>query len=299
MARRRTWTDEDLIAAIDGASSISEVVRQLRLSHGGAAFVTVRARIEQLGLEPPSRKRARRDPQPTAASRERTDRGRRRWSDHELRAAVAGSSSLRQVFLALGLAVGGSQWAVVRARIKHLDCDTSHWDHPLDPPRAITHAGAVEVLMAADLPRLLSRCRSRAELLRSVGLTPSATTYRALRRVLEVSDIRGDVPALQRPPGRRRRSLEEILVRDSDWTNTARLRERLIEEGLREARCEACGLDRWRGEPAPLQLDHIDGDRRNNLIDNLRILCANCHALTATWCSRNRGHDGQGEEATR
>ena len=299
MARRRTWTDEDLIAALDGAASMTEVVRQLRLSHGGAAFVTVRARIEQLGLEPPARERARRDPQPTATSGVRTDRGRRRWSDHDLRTAVAESSSLRQVFLALRLAVGGSQWAVIRARIKHLACDTSHWDHPLDPPPATTHAGAVEALMAADLSRLLTRCRSRAELLRFVGLTPSVTTYRALRQVLDVSEIPGDAPALQRPPGRRRRPLEEILVRDSDWTNTARLRERLIEEGLREAHCEACGLNRWCGAPAPLQLDHIDGDRRNNLIDNLRILCANCHALTATWCSRNRGHDGQGDEATR
>ena len=39
----------------------------------------------------------------------------------------------------------------------------------------------------------------------------------------------------------------------------------------------------------PLQLDHVNGDRRDNRLENLRILCPNCHALTDTWCGRNIG----------
>lgn len=63
----------------------------------------------------------------------------------------------------------------------------------------------------------------------------------------------------------------------------ARLRERLIAAGLKDEQCEGCGLTEWLGQPAPLQLDHVDGDHLNNQLVNLKILCANCHVLTETW----------------
>jgi len=67
----------------------------------------------------------------------------------------------------------------------------------------------------------------------------------------------------------------------------AQLRERLIASGLKAARCEECGITEWRGLPAPLQVDHADGDRLNNELANLRILCANCHTQTETWGFKN------------
>jgi 5-methylcytosine-specific restriction endonuclease McrA len=299
VARPRRWTDEDLIAALDGARSIAEVVRRLRLAHGGAAFVTVRTRMEQLGLalqaDGRSSEAASASPDQGSSRREN-----RRWSDRDLREAVADSRSLHQVFERLDLTVGGSQWEILRARIVALGCDTRHWKHPLHPAhRGPSYATALETLLDADLAALVVRCASRAEVLRAVGLEPSVTTYRALREALSRVETPADARALHRPRGRPRRPLEEILVAGSDWTNTSRLRDRLIDEGVRDARCAICGLQRWRDGPAPLQLDHIDGDRRNNQLTNLRILCANCHAQTSTWCSRNRGRSGRSRGTTR
>lgn len=63
---------------------------------------------------------------------------------------------------------------------------------------------------------------------------------------------------------------------------------RLFEEGLKEKKCEICSITEWMGQPAPLELDHIDGEHYNNEFENLRILCPNCHALTPTNSGKNR-----------
>lgn len=58
----------------------------------------------------------------------------------------------------------------------------------------------------------------------------------------------------------------------------AALRRLLIREGIKEYRCEGCGNTEWRGKPIPLELHHIDGNRYNNNIDNLMVLCPTCHS---------------------
>lgn len=91
--------------------------------------------------------------------------------------------------------------------------------------------------------------------------------------------------------------LEDILVVNSTYLNTSSLKRRLLKEGLLEPICSApyCpvpnpSVNPFTGEETPLKLslDHIDGDRTNNLIDNLRLLCYHCHGETDTWCSKNK-----------
>lgn len=64
---------------------------------------------------------------------------------------------------------------------------------------------------------------------------------------------------------------------------------RLFEAGLKERRCERCGLSEWRGRPLALELHHVNGDGLDNTLENLLLLCPNCHSQTDTWGGRNRG----------
>jgi Zn finger protein HypA/HybF involved in hydrogenase expression len=80
--------------------------------------------------------------------------------------------------------------------------------------------------------------------------------------------------------------LSKILVKNYNYSSN-KLRKRLISEGLKEHKCECCGLSEWLGELIPLELDHIDGDHYNNILKNLKILCPNCHAKTPTYRGRN------------
>ena len=66
-----------------------------------------------------------------------------------------------------------------------------------------------------------------------------------------------------------------------------KLKIRLINEGYLEPRCNMCGISRWLDGEVPLQLDHKDGNKDNNNLKNLRLLCPNCHALTPQYRLKN------------
>lgn len=84
-------------------------------------------------------------------------------------------------------------------------------------------------------------------------------------------------------------SLEEILVKDSKYKNLNKLKERLIKEGIKEYKCEnpECNISEWHGKPISLQLHHVNGIHTDNRIENLVLLCPNCHSQTENYAGRN------------
>jgi hypothetical protein len=65
------------------------------------------------------------------------------------------------------------------------------------------------------------------------------------------------------------------------------LRKHIIQQ--RGERCERCCLSKWQGSPIPVDLHHIDGNNENNAVENLSLLCKNCHALTDNYGVKNIG----------
>ena len=81
---------------------------------------------------------------------------------------------------------------------------------------------------------------------------------------------------------------EEILEGKHPQYQTYKLRNRLIEESILGYECSACGINDHMGIPISLELDHINGDRRDHRLENLRLLCPNCHSQTPTYRSKKR-----------
>lgn len=65
------------------------------------------------------------------------------------------------------------------------------------------------------------------------------------------------------------------------------LLESLVQCGYKEYKCECCGINEWNGQPISLQLHHINGNSRDNSLENLQILCPNCHSQTDNYGSKN------------
>jgi 5-methylcytosine-specific restriction endonuclease McrA len=79
--------------------------------------------------------------------------------------------------------------------------------------------------------------------------------------------------------------LEKILIQKSEYSSGLRIR--LFKENILQNKCSICGLDNtWMNKPITLQLDHINGDKKDNRIENLRILCPNCHSQTINYAGR-------------
>jgi DNA-binding CsgD family transcriptional regulator len=80
--------------------------------------------------------------------------------------------------------------------------------------------------------------------------------------------------------------MEQLLVVGMKGTNRTHLKNRLINEGLKENRCEICGIAEWLGKPLSIELHHVNGNGTDNRLENLQLLCGNCHSQTDNWGGR-------------
>lgn len=84
-----------------------------------------------------------------------------------------------------------------------------------------------------------------------------------------------------------RRNTALYYINNDITINSYKLKNKLIQDGIKQHKCECCNSEEWMGNKIPIELHHIDGNRFNNRLSNLQILCPNCHALTSNYSGRN------------
>lgn len=89
-------------------------------------------------------------------------------------------------------------------------------------------------------------------------------------------------------PSNQKIPLQDILNGQYPEYQTGKLRVRLIKESLKALRCEICNLTEWLGKEITIELHHIDGDSRNHTLDNLQMVCPNCHSQTDNFRGKSR-----------
>ena len=114
----------------------------------------------------------------------------------------------------------------------------------------------------------------------NLGLTTVTLWRRAKKLGIKWSEIKRK--------GVKKIELQDILEGKHPEYQTFKLKLRLINENIKENKCEICEITEWQGNPIAMQLDHIDGNSHNHLLNNLRIICPNCHSQTETYCGKNK-----------
>ncbi|MBL1118879.1 HNH endonuclease [Streptomyces sp. 110] len=207
------------------------------------------------------------------------------YTRDRLAEVAAASTTLSEALAKLGVAPESATRRYVHGRMKRMDIDTSHfereggrWTREILEPAVAASTSVYDVLRYLGIELVGGHHTNISRRIKAYGIDTSH--FVPQRRTDAMKD------------NRRRRSPEELLVEmapaHARRVPSERLKRAMLTLGVSE-RCVLCGTGpRWRGGRLPLEVDHIDGDWRNNRPTNLRLLCPNCHSATDSYRGRGK-----------
>ena len=145
-----------------------------------------------------------------------------------------------------------------------------------------------------QLRELVKKNHSIGGVLKDLGMAPDGSNYKSFKAKIKKWNIdnshftgRGHLKG-KTHTYTAKIPLEKILIENSLYQATSRLSKRLVKEKILEYKCSECDINTWKNKDLSLHLDHINGINTDNRIENLRLLCPNCHSQTETYCGKNK-----------
>jgi len=202
-------------------------------------------------------------------------------SDTEFIAAVQSSRNIREALLKLKQSPKGGSYLNFRERCKTLSIDLTHF---------VSDKQIRQGISDEEIFVICQKLNCRNDVLNHFLLSPTNNTN-SFWLMSKISNLEISTNHWSTNPYIRRVSEKPIIKKTSDLTvingtsGSHRLKLRLIKEGYFENRCYTpdCIKNEWHGKPLSLHLEHINGDHCDNRLENLTLLCPNCHSQTATY----------------
>ncbi|GAA3054685.1 HNH endonuclease signature motif containing protein [Streptomyces glomeratus] len=213
------------------------------------------------------------------------------YTKERLEEAARGARTLSEALVLLGVDPRSPKRHYIRERMRKFGVNTSHferegvkWTRDVLEPVVAASTSINEVVRRLGLDSVGGHQTNIARRIKAHGIDTSHFTS-----VVRTERMRYN---------QRRRTADEILVEDTSG-HAPRIPSRRLKRAMRELgveeRCALCGIGSvWLGEPLPLEVDHIDGNWRDNRIDNLRFLCPNCHSTTDSYRGRGKRRAPEG-----
>lgn len=137
---------------------------------------------------------------------------------------------------------------------------------------------------------IINSSKSKREVIFKLGLKPAGGNYQTLDKFIKTNNV--DISHFSGKSWNKNIKIGpkkdlNLYLNNTYAIQSNKLKKRLLSEKIFESVCSSCLGKTWLDNPIPLELDHIDGNNQNNNLDNLRLLCPNCHSLTPTYRGRN------------
>lgn len=160
--------------------------------------------------------------------------------------------------------------------------------------------GKIQSLGKENLQKIIDNSNNYKEVLEKIGLSNIGNNYKTLKKYIEIFQINTkEIEQRKKETTNNKKYTKESFLKLLDTGNLtmkpSRILKKLIEYNLKEYKCEECGISKWNNKEITLELHHIDGNNKNNKLNNFKILCPNCHSQTENFRYKNKKQNNEKE----